>query len=408
MSKKQGGFYFGYWVVVTGFFLMGFLYAPAMTLVGLHVSPLAAEFGISTTASSFLITLSMFSAMIGAGFAGKMCTKYGTRRIVAIMLIVEVIGYAGLALSPSIFVSYVFSAIRGFGMVFVTLIPVSMMVTTWFGKRAVGKALGIASVGSGIGAMVLGPIVAGIIENMGWRSAYGLYVILAAACIPLVLACFSTTPASKGVARLGDDPVAAAATATSGDTSARGLTGGQALKSAMFWLAFLGTVAMCLAAQGWVNLAPTFYAGLKIDAMTIGTLIAVTALALSIAKIVLGAICDKFGTMAGVISCIACIVASYGGAIVAEIGVIAVLAFACSALIGLGQAGVAICLPLIAKDLSSQKDYGTILGYLTTGMYIGSSFGPLLLSMSLDRTGAFVAPFAIAIGSVVLALILYL
>jgi hypothetical protein len=112
--------------------------------------------------------------------------------------------------------------------------------------------------------------------------------------------------------------------------------------------------------------------------------------------------------MSSVIFSIACIVASYGGAIVAEIGVIVVLAFVCSALIGLGQAGVAICLPLIAKDLSSQKDYCTILGYLMTGMYIGSSFGPLLLSMSLDRTGAFVAPFAIAIGSVVLALILYL
>jgi MFS family permease len=406
--EKKREFYFGWWVVVACFLLMAFLYAPGTTLVGLHVAPLAAEFKTSTTASSFLITLSMFTSMIGASFAGRMCTKHGTRKVVSIMLIVVVIGYAGLALSPGIYVACVFSAIRGFGLVFVTIIPMSMMVTTWFGKKVVGKALGIAGAGSGIGAMTLSPIVAKIIESMGWRIAYGMYAILAAVCIPLVLACFSPSPAAKGLARLGDDPEETAAAASSGDAASLELAGGRALKSAIFWFAMLGAVTMSITTQGWINLAPTFYAGLDIDALTIGTLISVTALVLTVAKIAFGAICDKFGAKVGIALSLGCIVACYVLAIVADTNVIVTLAFVCSALIGFGQTMPSVVLPLIVKDLFGQKDYGTIFGYLNTGVYLGASFGPLALAMLLDGTGAFAVPFATALAFIVFAFIAYM
>jgi MFS family permease len=286
----------------------------------------------------------------------------------------------------------------------------SMMVTTWFGKKAVGKALGIASAGSGVGAMVLSPIIAQVIEAYGWRTAYGVYAVLAAVCIPLVLACFSPSPAAKGLARLGDDPEeAAATTAGAADPSTLpGLTGGQALKSALFWFTFLGAVTMCIATQGWINLAPTFYASLGINPITIGTLISITAFALIIAKIGVGALCDKTNTKVGIILTMICLIACYAFGIAAGIGSVVPLAFVCSFLVGAGQSVLNIVLPLIAKDLFYQRDYGTIFGYLNTGVYLGASFGPLSLAMLLDNTGAFVVPFATALVFVVIAFILYM
>jgi MFS family permease len=402
-AERKQGFYFGWWPVGAGFLLMALIYAPGTTLIGLFIAPMADSFGVSTTASTVFVTLSLLSSMIGSGFSGKINTKFGARRVVSAMLIVVALSYAGMALAPDIYVAYVFSAIRGFGLTFVCMIPISMMVTSWFGTKIRGKAMGVASVGSGIGAMVLSPVVAGIIENHGWRTAYFLFAVFAAVCVPPVLAAFSPSPRAKGPARLGEDPDEAAA---GGEAS--GITGGQALKTPMFRVIVLGCVCMGVTTQSWINLAPKFYGSLGMAAMTVGALVSVTALTLTVAKLALGAVCDRFGAKVGVAISMGSIILCYACGVLAgfSAAMAVVPAYVCSALMGVGQSVLNIVLPLITADLFGRKDYGTIFGYSNVAVYCGAGIGPLAAAALLDGTGAYTAPFSMIFAFAVVTAIL--
>jgi MFS family permease len=407
LEKKQG-FYFGWWPVITGFLLMAFIYAPGTTLIGLFIAPMAATFEVSTTAATTFVTLSLLSSMIGSGFSGKLNTKFGARRVVSVMLIVVVLSYVGMAVAPSIYIAYIFSAIRGLGITFVCMIPISMLVTNWFGMKIRGKALGVASVGSGIGAMVLSPIVATIIERYGWRTTYIMFAVFTAVCIPLVLATFSPNPQAKGLARLGEDPEETAAAALAGGNAVSGIAGGQALKSPMFWVVMIGCVTMGVSTQTWINLAPGFYGSLGIAALTIGVLVSVTALTLTIAKLGLGAVCDKFGAKIGIAISMGGILLCYAFGVMAGFNVTmaVMLAYVCSALMGIGQSVLNIVLPLITGDLFGRKDYGTIFGYFNVGVYCGAGLGPLLAAALIDMTGAYKASFSVTFGFALVTTIL--
>jgi MFS family permease len=404
-TEKKQGFYFGWLIAGTGFLLMALIYAPGTTLVGLFIGPMATTLGVSTTASTTIVTLSLIASLVGSAISGKLNTKFGPRRIVSVMLIVLILSYVGMAVAPSIYIIYVFSALRGFAITFVTMIPISMMITNWFGVRIRGKALGVASVGSGIGAMVLSPIVAALIGSIGWRNVYFIFAVFGAVCIPLVLATFSFTPEVRGLVRLGDDP--ADTTASSGG-AVSGLTGGQALKSAMFWAVLVGCITMGVGTQTWINLAPKFYGSLGLPDVTVGLLVSVTALALTVAKLGLGAICDKFGTKSGIFISMGAMLLCYAFGIVAgfnaAIGVL--LAYVCSALMGIGQSVLNVVLPLIGNDLFGRKDYGTIFGYFNVGVYGGAGVGPIFGAMLLTATGAYTATFSVTFVCVAITFIL--
>ena len=69
----------------------------------------------------------------------------------------------------------------GFGLAY---LPANVIVATYFrNKRAL--ATGIASCGSGIGALVMAPIISFLDNSFGWGHSMMLIGILVLACIPL-------------------------------------------------------------------------------------------------------------------------------------------------------------------------------------------------------------------------------
>ena len=69
----------------------------------------------------------------------------------------------------------------GFGLAY---LPANVVVATYFrNKRAL--ATGIASCGSGIGALVMAPIISFLEDSFGWGHSMMLIGTLVLACIPL-------------------------------------------------------------------------------------------------------------------------------------------------------------------------------------------------------------------------------
>jgi MFS family permease len=392
MAQNGKGIYFGWYIVLTCFLLMALAYAPSTTLVGQFLVPMATDFDITVTVSSTIVTIGMLAAMIASPIAGKLLTKYGTRKLVVAMLLVSAVSNAGMCFAPNFVLINVFAAFRGVALAFVGMVPISMMVMTWFGKSAQGRAMAFATIGSGIGAMAVSPLLAVIIEDISWRYGYLLFTGLSLLCVPLVLITFAPSPAAKGLTRLGDDPGAKASGAP-----LTGMTGGEAMKSGMFWMVLLGFIFVSGVCQTWVNNAPGFYSGkLGLSAIMVGTLIAVTALTLTLGKIGLGIFCDKFGVKLGFLVSVACLTATYVLGIVGEAGVIVSMGIVCAVVMGLGQSSLNITMPLVVNQICGNKDYGVCMGYVQAGTAIGAGFLPLGTTIFLDQTGNYATTFVIA------------
>jgi MFS family permease len=143
-------------------------------------------------------------------------------------------------------------------------------------------------------------------------------------------------------------------------------------------------------------------------ALTVGTLVSITALTLTIAKLGLGAISDKFGTKVGILISMGAMLLCYALGVMAGLnsGAAVLLAYVCSALMGFGQSVLNIVLPLVTNDLFGRKEYGTIFGYFNVGVYLGAGSGPLIAAAFIDMTGAYNISFSVTFVFAAIATIL--
>ena len=142
-----------------------------MTL-GVFTPYLRREFGWSLSQISLAATLLAVMTMVASPLQGLLVDRFGARRIILASLPLFGLGYAALArMSGSLAQFYVVWAllpVLGIG-----LWPASWVKATssWF-ERRLGLAIGIATTGIGIGAMVFPVVIHELAEATGWRSAF--------------------------------------------------------------------------------------------------------------------------------------------------------------------------------------------------------------------------------------------
>ena len=76
-----------------------------------------------------------------------------------------------MAFTESLLFFYILGAIRGIGVGFFGLVPMSLFINNWFYEKN-GLAMSIASETSGVAEIIFAPVFANIIANFGWRTAF--------------------------------------------------------------------------------------------------------------------------------------------------------------------------------------------------------------------------------------------
>ncbi|MDD7290019.1 MAG: MFS transporter, partial [Clostridiales bacterium] len=156
MSPKSSGkgIYHGWWIVITCLALMALIFVPLTNLPGLFTVFITEEFGITRTAFTTHITISTLTSMAAALFVGRLYQHHSPRLLMAVSTVIIAACFLGYSLAGSVVHFYVISAIIGFFGMFLTSVPISILINNWFGPKMKGKAMGIAMMGSGLGAMV--------------------------------------------------------------------------------------------------------------------------------------------------------------------------------------------------------------------------------------------------------------
>jgi len=159
------------WVVVAVFLVIG------ITLYGIHFSfgvffkSIEAEFNLTRAATSAILSANLLLAGLFSFLFGWALDRYGPRLVVLLMA-----AFTGLSLVLTsqtnalwqLFITYSLLLAMGTGPLYV--VPMSV-VSRWFDRKR-GLALGLASMGIGLGTMVMAPFATYLITNYSWQTAY--------------------------------------------------------------------------------------------------------------------------------------------------------------------------------------------------------------------------------------------
>ena len=237
--------------------------------------------------------------------------------------------------------------------------------------------MSIAFAGSGIGGMILTVVLNNIIQSIGWRAAYFTdAALIFFVLIPFILFLVVSTPAQKGLSRIGEGEVL---------KSNRGLTASQAKGTLTFWLIFISFFLISMLNSGLLNHQIPYLSDIGFSASTSANIGALAVGSLSIGKIILGALCDKtslktgsfIGNMLFLFAMIALLFTSNIGA----------LAYVYVLLFCVGGAVPTICPPLFVANVFGEKDYGSLVGILNVAAGLGAAVGSLLCGKLYDTTG---------------------
>jgi MFS family permease len=204
IAPAKAGLFYGWVVVASNFMVLcvGFGVTYAFNAFFL---PLQQAYGATRGETSLVFSIAGFLYFALGAISGPMADRWGPRPIVAAGVLITT---AGLALASQAQTLWQIYAAYGIGVgvgVGFAYVPAIAAVQKWFVRKR-GLASGLAVSGIGAGTLVLPPLAALIVADMGWRAAYLAlaFIMLAVGAVAALL--LDDQPELRGVGPDGLPP----------------------------------------------------------------------------------------------------------------------------------------------------------------------------------------------------------
>lgn len=381
--KQNGRFYYGWVIVFVGFIMMLLGYVSCISVTSVFVLPVTKDLGIDRGQFVLYTTiLALFSVFV-AGFFGKKMANGNIKRIISISSIITAVGYFGFSKAAETWHFYLLALLIGQGFALVSTMPTSILINNWFGGKIKGTAMSLSFIGSGLGGMLMTPLINYVNTAYGWRSGYlalaGVFLLI---ITPITLLLVVKTPEEKGFYRMGQ------AAGESSIKDAQGMILKEAVKKPMLWLAVFSIIIFIFGSSAILfNSVPYLvqigfspekaaaFAGLNLGGLVIG-------------KILTGIVCDRFGTKFGAVLSSFIFAGAFVFLLIMPTNP-NVLVYGWLICYALGGGGITVVPPLLVNSLFGEKDYGNIIGVMTMATNIGGAFGGVIAAFIYDSTGSY-------------------
>jgi predicted MFS family arabinose efflux permease len=340
---------------------------------GVFLKPLAEEFGWSREAVSAAFGIAAMTVAVCSPPLGYLLDRLSPRRIILPCLTIFGCAFASLShLTPRLWHFYAVFVVLGIVGNGTAQMAYSRAVSSWFDRRR-GAALAIVMSGGAIGALVLPPAAAALIEVLGWRNAcltLGWMVILLG--VPTVARFVRERPASYAP----------------NDTRMAGASVPEALRSRVFWIVVTVLFFSSIGQNGAITHISSLLTDRGVSAR--GGALAISAMggASLFGRLLTGWLLDRFFAAR----------VSFGLLTAAALGTL-VLASAQSlgagvlgaALIGIGMGGEADVTPYLLSRYFGLRSFSVLYGTTWTFYAIAGAIGPVLMGKAFDLTGSYEA-----------------
>lgn len=406
--KMDGRFYYGWVMLFCGFMVMFICYVIKANCTSLFYTPICEELGVTRTVYTQTNTVLTICMLIGSAFIGKIYKRFQVKYVLSICVALTSLCFLGMSRATEMWQFYLLSGIQGFGWAGATSLPVTIMVSNWFGPKVKGTAMSIGMLGSGAGALVWVNIISSVITNSGWRTAYLAMAGINAIMIPIAILLAVSMPSDKGFeTRVGDPSPEEVAKAGGVSTQKTGVTGKQALRTSRWWFQWLAALVTMIGASALSSQCVAYFTDLNGGDRAQAALIYSSALGtLVFGKFILGAISDVLHIKrtaviapifyAGVFVCLALCAVNMGF----SKGMIACYM--------IGGSIPSVIPPLITVRNFGDKEFGVMSGWMNMAGNVGQIIGPTAAAFVFDVTGTYTLAWIIFAALMVLVGVLYL
>lgn len=264
----------------------------------------------------------------------------------------------------------------------ISFMVVGTLVSHWFEDKK-GFATGLAFCGSGLGGAIMMPIAGKIIQLYDWRWGFrilGLVGILV--LIPTILLVIHDRPEDKGLAPYTQS----GQIRKSQPNRDQGLTAQQAFQTPIFWM--LGTaffLISALSAAPHTHFIP-YLTDLGHTAVFASLAASALMLTLTLGKILLGTVYDKFGSLTGNGFVSFCCIAFPLAALLAARPAVAVLY---AVFLGAASTGFSVPISVLTVKYFGQRDLSVIFSIYSMVATLAAALAVPLMGLVFDVSGSY-------------------
>ncbi len=386
--------FYGWWIVLASIGCLAVGSGIAQWSFGAFVNDLEAEFGWSRAQVAGAPSVGLLALAVASPLAGLWVDRLSIRSAVVFGAVMTAISFAALGLVQELWQFYLLYVCSTFFRVWTSYIPFSALTNRWF-IRYRGRAVGLTTMGYGLGGFVFAPVITFLVSLVGWRPAYALSgAMIAVVLVPLALLVIRDRPEQVGLRPDGDDVSATPSSHPHRDPSIS-LSLRQAMASRSFWVLNLAIALLWTSQVSYAVHGQPFFESRGYAAGTAAALLGGSTLGAGLIRGGSGFVYDLFRTPR-ILAFLLC-VAGAGGLLVLSVSSAGAILPVFFVLWGIGAGGGPIMPPLLLARYYGSAHLGALLGFteVTSAIMV---FGPITGGAIYDATGSYTAAFALFSG----------
>lgn len=378
---------FQIYLIVAGAFLTLAAIGLVLTGFGVFFKPVSSEFGWTRAEVSIAASISsIISAFLGIP-VGKLSDRFSPRLI---NLIISAAG--GLACFLLSQMNTIWHLYLSYGLLvgiaLTNVIPIIALITRCF-KRQKGWLMGMSLAGGAIGSIVAPPVITGLIDLYGWRTAYlitGIAVLFLVAVSTLIL----KDPLKSNHSNQPHNDSSTARILAQPDFSLS-----RAMRSGVFWILVILILCCTIVQQVIIIHFIPHATDVGITPLAAATVVSVIYVVNTIGNLVGGKVFDKIGSGLSIVLGVSALLVS----IVVLIAARQVWQFyVFGILFGLAWGTIITLRFSIISEIFGPTSLGSITGAFMLICNIGGAASPVLVGHIFDITQSYQIGFLVIIG----------
>ena len=403
-KKAPKKFFYGWIIVLCCTLLMAVGTGIFVNCVGIFVKPVCEDLGFERGTFTLYTTITSVLSMLAMLVFGELYRKK-PRRIrlyIAIGGLTGCLVFFGYSLSSKLWHFYTLSAIYGCVATTLAGISVTTLVNNWFVDKR-GLATGLAFAGSGVSAAIMTPVLTTVVTDYGWRTGYRTMSLVSFIILIPAMLLIRLEPSDKGLLPYGVTPHPSEEDKRSIPVIEQtGLTRAQAVKTSSFYFQSIGIFCLSLAGMGISNHAISYFTDIGYSPLTASTAMSLVMTIMIGAKILLGAVFDKIGSVRSAILTGLCMIASTLSIRFAGAG--AFMPYVFSVCFGFGYSTLTVPYSYLIGQNFGTREFSSIYSLICTLGSLGGGIAATLTGMLYDRLGSYYPVWTIYFALACLAL----
>lgn len=394
--------YYGWWVVLAGTLGAMMTFPGQTTGVSVFLDPIIDDLGLTRSAVSALYLAGTLVGSLTLPFSGRFVDRRGPRTAVIVFATAFALACLWMGLTTGAVMLFVgFTLVRALGQGALSLVS-AHVIAIWFVRRR-GIVIGLLGIGTATASAVFPVVLEALIGAVGWRASYAaLGLLVAVTILPVGALVFRDRPESYGLRPDGfaprvDDPVADEAPEID-------YTLPQARRTLTFWLYVTGLTFASAFGTGLVFHHFSILAEGGIGRSDAALAFVWFGVASAAANLGTGAL---IRTVAPRFLLAAMLLALGAGLLLAGFvpGPEVILAY--GLLLGARNGMFGSLDNNVFAYYFGRRHLGSVKGFATTALVVGSAVGPLIMATGYDLLGSYTAtmiacavpPLALAVAA---------